>query len=154
MGDVFQGFSGFNAIINSLKGLKDINDANVRNTVAIELQQKILSAYQDQTALTEKIRELEEDVAAFKNWDAEKQRYKLEDLGEGRLVYALKPEMQGSEIAHNLCANCYSQSKKRILQKEQRMPGRATAYVCHDCNSCIYIEGNWHPDHEKRGARR
>ncbi len=88
MVDVFMGFAGLNTIMNTLKGFKDINDANVRNTVAIELQQKILSAYQDQAALAEKVSELEKEVAQLKDWDAEKQRYELKDIGQGCVAIA------------------------------------------------------------------
>jgi hypothetical protein len=59
------------------KGLKDINDATVRNAAVIELQEKILAAQAEQTALVVRVGELEKEVADLKAWDAEKQRYEL-----------------------------------------------------------------------------
>jgi hypothetical protein len=63
--EVFAGFAGLKSIMDTLKGFKDIGDANTRNAVAVELQEKILAAYNAQTALTERVGELEKEVASF-----------------------------------------------------------------------------------------
>ena len=107
VGEIFAGISGLKTVMDTLKGFKDISDANTRNAVAVELQQKILAAYQAQMTLTEQIGNLEKEVAQFKNWEAEKDRYKLTDFGGGTFAYALKPDKANGEPPHRICANCF-----------------------------------------------
>lgn len=145
--EVFAGISGLKLIMDTLKGFKDINDATVRNSVAMDLQEKILAAYQTQLAMTQQVSDLEKEVAQFKNWDAEKQRYELKNIGQECMAYALKAGAQPPEPEHYLCANCYAQAKKRFLQKEHRDVGRAEVYVCNDCGSELYVLGTRHKEH-------
>jgi hypothetical protein len=49
-------------------------------------------------------------------WDAEKQRYALTELSRGAFAYLVKPEARGTEPLHCLCAACYQNGKKAILQ--------------------------------------
>jgi len=51
VGEVFAGLSAFKAMYDAAKALKDINDAAIRNSAVIELQEKILSAQAAQAAL-------------------------------------------------------------------------------------------------------
>lgn len=146
--EIMAGVSGFQAMYNAAKALKDMNDASVRYGAVIELQEKILAAQEQQAALINRVGDLEKEVASLKAWEAEKQRYELKDIGNGNLVYSIKPEMQGAEPPHNLCANCFNQSKKRHLQTEYYFVGRARAYLCHDCGSRLYTSGHYHPEHD------
>jgi hypothetical protein len=57
-----------------------MNDQNVRMATAIDLQQKILEAQDQQAALARRNAELEATVAAFERWDTEAARYRLVDL--------------------------------------------------------------------------
>lgn len=132
VGEILAGLSGFKAMLDLAKGLKDINDAATRNAVAIELQEKILSAQAQQAALVEHVRELEEEVARFKTWEAEKQRYKLEALPPGTHVYTLKPDMAAGEPAHHICQTCYQRCKKSILHQSETQNG--TYHL--KCNEC------------------
>jgi hypothetical protein len=114
----------------SLKAMKDIAQAMVglRDSAAfqekvIEFQSKILDAQsaisalqEERSVLIERIRTLEEEVTKAKAWDAEKQRYQLQAVDRGAFAYVLKPEVQGSEPPHWLCANCYSKGHKSFLQ--------------------------------------
>jgi hypothetical protein len=63
--------------------LKDIDDATRRNAAVIELQDKILTAQSEQGSLVERVVELKSRVAQLESWDADKERYKLVDLGGG-----------------------------------------------------------------------
>lgn len=114
MVDIFVGYAGFNAIMDSLKRSKDISDANIRNSVAVELQEKILAAYQHQVALTQRISDLEKEVTSFETWNAEKNRYQLTDYGGGTYAYAMKPEKAEGESPHRICANCYAEGHKSM----------------------------------------
>jgi hypothetical protein len=122
--------------------MKDINDAAIRNGAIIELQEKILAARESQSALLERISELEKEVASFETWNAEKQDYEMKVLASGAITYAMKKEAPASKPPHYICANCYENRKKRFLQKKpgstvQTHLGIPMMYVCSECQSEI-----------------
>lgn len=143
------------------KGIADLNEvhaikAQIGELLAqiISAQESALAAQSDQLSLIERVRELEEDIASLKTWTAEKERYELAPVGEiGALAYASKEGMEPPEPSHHLCANCYSDGKKSILQKELRRGGRAELLVCHRCNAEIYTFGMEHPTLDSRRRR-
>lgn len=147
--ELIAGLSIFKTLYDSAKALKDINDTAVRNTAVIELQEKILAARETQSALLERVGELEKEVAGFKAWEAEKEKYKLTEVGSGLLAYALKEEGGSSAPKHLLCANCFEHGHKSYLQQETRFPGRTETLACHECGSDLYVQGSPHPDHFK-----
>ena len=61
----------FKTMLDVAKGLKNMNDAAVRNAAVIELQEHILTAQEQQSALVQEIRELKERVAEMEKWDAD-----------------------------------------------------------------------------------
>jgi hypothetical protein len=120
------------AALGSLDALKNIAQAMIglRDTQAlqakiiefngqlIDTQAKVFSVNQERTALVERIRDLEQKLADLEAWETEKQRYELKSIGAGSFARALKPEAQGSEPPHYICANCYENHQKSILQPE------------------------------------
>lgn len=114
-GELIAGLGVFKTLLDTAKGLKDMNDAAVRAAVAVELQGKILAAYQEQATLIEKTGALEKEVTELKAWGAEKQRYELADLGKGFFAYVLKKEEEAGKQLHALCTNCYERGIKSIL---------------------------------------
>jgi hypothetical protein len=149
----------------SLKAMKDIAQAMVglRDSAAfqekvIEFQSKILDAQsaisalqEERSVLIERIRTLEEEVTKAKAWDAEKQRYQLQAVDRGAFAYVLKPEVQGSEPPHWLCANCYSKGHKSFLQFREQLhtPGGGrgdhSRWTCASCRSEITVFYNREP---------
>lgn len=142
--EAIAGLSIFKTLLDTAKGLKDINDAAVRNTVAIELQEKILTAREQQAASLERISELEKEVTRFEAWEAEKQWYQLTDFGGGTFAYALKPEAGNGEPAHRICAACYQKGHKSILQNGG---GRASGREAWNCPACKheFFLGHYQP---------
>jgi hypothetical protein len=142
VGEIFAGLSALNAALNSVKALKDINDATVRNTAIIELLEKLLIAKETQSALLDRIGDLEKEIARFETWESEKQRYELKTIGSGSFVYALKESMGSAEPPHQICAACYQRGKKSLLQ---RVPGNSARTAlgmgpvlkCPECKSEI-----------------
>ena len=151
--DIYEGLSSFKVMLDIAKGIKDLNDATARYAAVIDLQEKILAAQAAQSDLIQQVSNLEKEVAALKDWSAEKQRFELKDIGQGCIAYAMKAAMQGTEPTHYLCANCYTQGKKRFLQREAKDVGRAVTYACHDCGSEMYVQGHHHSGHSS-GKRR
>jgi hypothetical protein len=111
-----EGISILKSAFDLAKGLKDLSSTASRNAAIIELQEKILAAQTQQSALADYIRSLEADVAAFEKWDTEKQRYQLKEFGLGAFAYTLKADAQSSEPVHQICPTCYEDRRKSILQ--------------------------------------
>jgi hypothetical protein len=131
--EVFASLGALKTAFDIAKGLKDIDDAARRNAAVIELQEKILSAQQAQSELVECIGELEKKVTGFEKWEAEKERYQLTDFGGGTFAYLLKPEKANGEPSHRICASCYQDDHKSILQFPHQSEGQ-DYYRCPKCD--------------------
>jgi cellobiose-specific phosphotransferase system component IIA len=89
------------AAVNSLKALADISKglmslhtmAEVQgkaielNQVILDAQQSLFAAHSAQTSLVDEVRDLKGQIAAMKNWDAEKQRYQMATPYSGVTVF-------------------------------------------------------------------
>ncbi len=149
--------SALKGALDILKAIMNLRDAKAiqakigeLNAKLIEAQSHIFAVNDERSALVEQVRKLEEEVARLEAWDADKQRYELADIGAGVLGYVPKAGMEGAEPPHQLCAHCYQDNKKSILQRETRNPGRCRVAVCHRCGSDYYLEGHWRPEHRRR----
>lgn len=120
--------------------MKDIDDAVRRNSAVIELQEKILAAREAQSGLLDRVSELEEEVASFKTWEREKQRYELKGLGWGAFAYMLKPSERGTEPPHWACTNCYENNHKALVQNIMKL-GQGQVWTCPSCKNTIKPSG-------------
>lgn len=152
--ELLTGLSIFKSMLDTARGLKDINDTAIRNTAAIDLQEKILAAQAQQTELVERVSDLEKELAAFNTWEAEKRRYQFEEIKPGILAYKVKETMRDGEPSHYICAGCYGEGKKSVLQSETWFPGRCHVLVCHRCGSALYLDGHPHLDHPNQRPKR
>jgi hypothetical protein len=140
------------------KALVTIRDTTMLNEKVIELQRVILvaqsdalSAQSDQFSLLDRIRDLEKEIADLKGWEAEKQRYDLKDLGFGTFTYLIKPETQGREPIHCICANCYEHGKKSIVQRTGQIEAGCQVWICSDCKSRLLVR-QWPPVAQDRSS--
>lgn len=145
--------TAFNGIVEIAKSLKGIRDSAIFDSKVSELMGKILEvnniAFQEQIskqALSEKVGTLEKEILDFKNWEAEKIKYYLHNIGIGTFVYALKDEsMNEGETFHQICATCYERKYKSILQYEARkhddntVPHVWSYLVCNSCKNKLQI---------------
>ncbi len=132
----------------SLRDTAKFGDAVIElQTQIMTAQQGALAAHQRETVMAEEIRDLEKEVARFEAWDTEKERYELKEFVTGQLAYVVKEEARGSEPPHMLCANCYGQNQKSILQAEVRDPGQHKVTFCQNCGSELFS-----PDSGGRGG--
>ena len=142
------GLQAAGQIVKSLVGLKISSEVQ---TKVIELQAVImaaqgdaLAAQSDQFALLERIRNLEAEVAKAKAWEAEKERYALTEFPTGVFAYVLKPDAAGGEPPHRVCASCYQEAHKSILQTLRREHGGE--YVeCKRCKSTFLLSAFHEP---------
>lgn len=141
-------------IAKALIDLKTMTEVQAKaielNGLILDAQSDLLTANAAQATLVEENRELKSEIARMKNWEAEKQRYKLIAPFPGCMVYALKKSMSAGETAHYLCAACYKKGQPSILQgREGRVmkgvgKGNA-AFVCDVCGSAAEVNGPWVP---------
>ena len=147
--EVFAGLSAIKTAFDIAKGLKDIDDATRRNAAVIELQEKILVAQQQQATLIETVSNLEKEVADLKTWNSEKERYELKSVYIGSFAYLSKPDAQNAEPPHWLCAACYNNDKKSLLQDHGRDPHdhMTSLYRCQrkECGSTIRVPWDVNP---------
>jgi hypothetical protein len=140
--EAFAALSSFKSMLDMAKGLKDISDAATRNAVAIEIQEKILSAQAAQMGLVERVSELEKEVAGFETWDAEKQRYELKNVGYTAFAYMLKPAERGVCPPHWVCAHCYEQRHIQIIQFIMAPQNQGQRCRCPSCKNDIMPSAN------------
>ena len=119
-GGIIASLGAFKTMFDMAKALKDMNDAAIRNGAVIELQKEILTAQAAQSDLVEYVRQLEEEVTSFEDWNIQKIRYELKNTPGGGLAWFLKEEEQGSETPHKICTKCYEERKRSILQPKGR----------------------------------
>jgi rubrerythrin len=134
--ETFAGLGALKTAFDIAKGLKDIDDTVRRNAAVIELQEKILAAREAQSALLDRVSELEEKVAKFETWNTEKQKYELKDLGGGASAYMLKPDARGAEPPTWVCTNCYEHNHKATLQCIIH-PREGQIWICPSCKNKI-----------------
>lgn len=139
MVDLYAGYKGFSALLDLGKQFLEVRDTAARQTLVVDFTRQIMEAQAHHALLLERIRDLEEKLMRFENWETEKQRYELQEVGRGFLVYAIKPAMADGEPAHQICANCYQDRHKSLLQKESR--NREDFLICQRCHADLPLSG-------------
>lgn len=117
------------------KSMKDMDSATARNAAVIELQERIFTAHATQTALLERVDDLEKKVAKFEKWESEKERYELKQLGAAFVAYVLKKPERHMATAHAICTNCYERGFKSILQSNGETNVYLHKFVCPSCKA-------------------
>jgi formate dehydrogenase maturation protein FdhE len=109
------------------------------NTKLMDATAVALASQEKQSELTTRIKELEEELSKYTNWEREIERYSLQSFPPGVLAYSLKSGMENGEPAHLLCANCANNRQKAFLQVLSEGEHGKTL-ICHKCSSKIRIE--------------
>jgi hypothetical protein len=122
------------AAVEIMKAMNDLIPTKI-----FELTREIMSAQacalavqSEQFDLLQSKRDLEEEIVRLKAWRTEKYRYELKNVGPGAVAYVVKSNMQGSEPAHWICANCFQSGKKRFLNESHS----DLNFVYHKCQEC------------------
>jgi DNA repair exonuclease SbcCD ATPase subunit len=140
--------SAIAAAVSALNGAKDIAQAMIglRDGAAfqaklIEFQSKLIdansaafAAQDERASLLKRISQLEEEMATFKAWNADKERYELEALFDGGLfAYIPKEGMENRQPLHALCAKCFEHNTKSILQSNGDHDVHRHEWFCPGC---------------------
>ena len=161
MGKLSDAVDTLKTTYDSLKTIADLEDAIARRNAIIDLQAKIVSAQagavaaqSEQAEMADEIRQLKAHVAQFETWEAEKKRYELVEVRPGVRIYAIKESERGTEPQHHICATCFANGKKSILQSQMWQPFRCDMLICHECGSFHYLSGHASQEHEKLRPKR
>lgn len=160
--EISAGLNSLKAAKDILQALNGIQSANAVNEVKFNLQSHLLDAQQGlfaaqeaQAALTSRIRELEQRIVEMKDWEAEKGRYQLHDIGRGAMAYVVKPGMENGEPAHWLCVKCFSHGQKSFMQfkGQDRRPGGGngenSTYGCDACKASLTVTFRQNPERDR-----
>lgn len=148
MGAIGALIASVNAVKTIAQGMIAVRDQDLLREQAVELNSKLLSVLSsaiatqaEQSALLDEVDKFKKQIAEMEDWAREKARYELADAGNGALAYAIKPDAQGAEPSHHVCANCYQQGHKSILQPEKRHPGMLSLLICNACGAELILRG-------------
>jgi hypothetical protein len=150
--EIAAAITGIRSALEVTKAMVGLRDAEAFRAKSIELQgvvldalDKAIEAREAYAAQGDRIRALEAEVARLKAWDTEKQDYELKKVGDGAVVYMLKPDKRGNDPPHWLCPNCYANGQKSFLNSTGASAGRGGIYRCSNCDSprACYMTPQW-----------
>ena len=103
----------------------------------MKTQGAALKAQAEQAQLAEKVRELEEQLAAIARWETVVQHYKLRALVPDVFVYEYVAPTWDSEPSHFACANCFQLRVRSILHKPRQHMRYLSGYFRGLCRSSV-----------------
>ncbi len=113
-----------------------IEKAQESQAAMISLQSAMLSLQTQYQVLLREKDELEQRLIKMEDWNTEAQNYSLKEISSGVFVYVRKQDSSDGSPSHWLCANCYENKQKSILQRQPR-ESRGTPYRYIRCKSLI-----------------
>lgn len=131
---------------DNLNHLRELNETSAKTLeiakMTIELQQLVTSLQLDLRTLKFNHRDLEDKIRQYEKFEMEKDKYSPYQFASGAVVYRPNQAVtnsDGNPLNYYLCAHCYEQSKKSILQPGEIVEGYKT-FKCHCCASVILYE--------------
>jgi hypothetical protein len=141
--EITAGITSVRAAYDLTKAMIASRDAKILANGARDLQMllgeavgKFLEAQQAQMAQLDEIASLKAEIAKFRDWETEKQRYELKNIGAGAFAQMLKPSARGVEPPHWLCPTCFENSNKSYFQYSTQS-GFGSVYRCKGCDGHI-----------------
>jgi|SRR5271155_4589346 len=146
--------TSLNTAMTMIKALAGIRDANLATAkvwelqqVIIEAQQSVFALQQERTKLVEQASEAKEKIRKLEAWQAEKKRYRLEEVAPRVFAYVYKTPVQrtgapmqaAQEPVHWICTACYQRGEKSILQGFKSAQA-GWAHSCPSCKAVIHSE--------------
>ncbi len=127
------------AALEIAKGVSALKSETEINRALIDIQRALLdaqaSAFDDRERISELLNEnkkLQSDLDRNSDWDQQKSRYQLTQSPLGAYTYDLIPEVADGEPLHRLCAKCFQDGHKSILNTISK--GRGGEKV--NCPTC------------------
>ena len=142
MGSISAAVTSLRAASEIVKTIASLHTAGEIQAKAVELNQKILDAQHQvfeanaaQSALLEQVRQLEAELTRAKDWEKQRERYKLVAPFPGCMVYALQKSHSDDEPPHYICPACFQQGRKSILQSRPGA-GSGIRFAHLKCTAC------------------
>ncbi len=101
-------------------------------SAVIELQNALITLQSQYQNLLDEKNEIKRQLVELQDWEAEAQNYTLTEVASKIFVYASKPNQDAGTPAHWLCAHCYQNKQKSILQRSVAT-NKGTIWVCPRC---------------------
>lgn len=122
-------------IVKGMVSLKNQVDVQMKAaellSVILDLQGKLQEAQAASSAIQAQLGDMAAKQRQLDDWSAEKKNYRLQQLSAGGLVYRYHAPPEGNAPPHDLCAQCYQQHVKSILQPGTE--GWFKVLKCHQC---------------------
>jgi hypothetical protein len=128
--DIAQGFQAFKTETAVNQAIIDIQRS------LLEAQRALNEAEARHSTDLSRVTSLEQEVVRLKDWTAEQERYHLVDVDRGAFAYMPKPGMENGQPAHWLCANCFGQGHKSLLQFKGQGSSSASRECTYGCDRC------------------
>ena len=128
-------------LIGSGKGRAQLAEATNQ---LITLRQFVLDLQDEHSAMRDRMRELEVEIQRMKAFRTEeKDKYQLRSPDGSAFVYRLRELEVGSGSDHWLCATCFQQDRKSILQPRDKPKQlfEAVTWGCDVCKSTFQVTG-------------
>lgn len=144
-----------------LKAAVDLRDFVKAETAMVDLLGKVnmalVAANAAQEEISEKRREIQrlnDEITTLRDWASEAKKYSLVERVPGVFVYRRTEDSADAQPMHDICANCYGDRKKSVLQLQHVDFGRVEVLVCTRCDSKTVIRGHLPDQVTGRRARR
>lgn len=130
-------------LVETVRALKPASSESELEAIRVELLAQVGNARQGVLDLQETVakeraekNDLEAEIARLQSFEAYRERYKLQALGDDALVYVQKDSSDSGDPPHRLCVACFNKGTPSILQFERYL-GRDRILVCSVCDSRI-----------------
>lgn len=150
LAELASGLSSVQALTKIAQGLNAMSTQAQVNDVKISLQNNIIAiqaalmaAQLAEAKAAERIRELEQQIVGFEDWEREKQRYELKAVWLGAFAYMLKPGMENGEPPQWFCTDCFKRRHVSALQSRGNQDPKTgtrsdnAQWVCNTCKGSI-----------------
>jgi hypothetical protein len=146
-----QGLNAAKALMDIAKTIVGLRDSGKLLEAKVEFSQQLftvqkalLDAQAEQATLVQTIRDLEQKIASFEAWDAQKDKYELKEVAPGAFAYMLKPSSRAGQPPHWVCTQCYQHRKPSIMQYFGGLSD-FMVYKCPECSAQFRIDADGSP---------
>jgi predicted nucleic acid-binding Zn-ribbon protein len=143
--EVSAAYTGIKAAIDIAKGISSLKSETEINQAVIDIQRALLDAQSaslsEQGRISEllnKVAQLQIVIDKFDDWAKISGRYKLSKSEHGAYFYELREEFINDEIYHRICASCFEDKKRKILQTIAK-DSTGEILKCPDCVQDLII---------------
>ncbi len=141
---------GLASLMQAVSGKKDEVGSGashgIQNNELIEIvsaaQLDAIRAQDVQAKLSMRVRELEDELRKKDNWDQERARYYLKEVGQAAFAYCLRDEyVSDDEPRHLICPTCAAEARKTLVHQEA-INRFQTILRCFRCSTRIRCRSN------------